>query len=57
MDNFVKYFSACEIRGLEKKINDYIEHTDNKLEVTAISIFPSRYCGYFDAIVAFRRSK
>lgn len=55
MDSFVKYFCVIKIRELEKEINDYIEHTDNKLEVTAISVVPSPYENYFDAFVAFRR--
>ena len=55
MNSFVKYFNVKWIEELEKEINDYIEHTDNKLEVTAISIVPSPYYSYIEAIVAFRR--
>lgn len=53
MDSFVKFFSAKRMSEFEQIINTYAE--DNRLEVTAISIVPSHYYGYFEAIVAFRR--
>lgn len=55
MDSFVKYFYVCRIEELEEEINNYIKHTDNKLEVTAIAFVPSPYYSYIEAIVAFRR--
>lgn len=56
MNSFVKYFGGDNMKELEKEINDYIEHTDNELEVAAISVVPSPYHAYFTAIVAFRRA-
>ena len=53
MDSFVKYFSADSVEELKKEINIYIE--GKNLEVTAISVVPSSYHAYFEAIVAFRR--
>ena len=54
MNSFIKYFSGDNMKELERKINDYTEYGDNKLEITAISIVPSLYHPYFEAIVAFK---
>lgn len=55
MDSFVKHFYVTRIEDLEKEINDYMKHTNNRLEVTAISMVPSPYYSYIEAIVAFRK--
>lgn len=53
MYSFVKFFSVSSVKELEDEINNYIG--DRSIEVTAISMVPSLYHGYFEAIVAFRR--